>query len=85
MVKCASNMAMLTLEESGLTVVNYTPFQIVHCAVQHSAIVSQLRHDVMGLDITMCPPLCMQALHTLPAIRWCLSHHTSEGLCLSPP
>ena len=48
-----------------LTVMDHTPSQIMYCAVQHFAFRAEVGHDVLGLDITMCPPLSMQALDTL--------------------
>ena len=56
---------MTRLRHRLLTVVNYTPFQIMHYAAQHLALWAELHHDVLRLQITVRPPFRMQALDTL--------------------
>ena len=60
-MRCTVTMLVRRL----LTLVDYTPSQIVHRAVQHFAFWAELCQDVLRLDITVRTPLFMQTLHTL--------------------
>ena len=50
---------------SDLTTVHNTSSQVMQHALQHFTISAQLHPDVLGLDVTMRPPLGMQPLHSL--------------------
>ena len=63
--KCTEEQGMTVPTHHLLSVMDYTPFQIMQCAVQHFAFQAEICYDVLGLEITMCPPLCMQASDTL--------------------
>ena len=77
--------SLTTLSHHFLTIVDYTPFQIVHSAVQHFAFWAELGHDVLRLEITVCPPFCMQALDTLQhvAIEVTFTVRVDSFVCLS--